>query len=237
MKTTHSLLLFSVFAPLVGSAMNVLIGTNEFQVVFADMALDEQSKTRIVADLQHEYSSFANSGFTVHNTNEGGYIRFTNVESFPYGNDVDLPREFSRETGETNATIHVAKKLSDKYLAQFELESANTNVFLSAHDFIQDLQNGILQTMTSNQVCQYFYYEKASPESLSGSREKLSHYLGSMVLRQPSILSIFPTSEAIPSVGEVFVLAIPYADQSNGGRIDAIPAVWIDSRWKLLLWD
>ena len=237
MKITHPILLLAVFAPLVGRATNVLIGTNEFQVVFADMTLNEQSRTRIVADLQQEYLSFANSGFTVHNTSEGGYVRFPNVESFPYGNDVDLPREFSREQGETNATIHVAKRLSDKYLAQFALENANTNVFSSARVFIQDLQNGILQTMTSNQVSQFFYYERATPESLPASREKLSHFLDNMNLRQPSVLSIFPTVEAIPSGGEVFVMAIPYADQSNGNRNDAIPAVWVDGQWKLLLWD
>jgi hypothetical protein len=58
-----------------------------------------------------------------------------------------------------------------------------------------------------------------------------------MDVRQPGVLSIFLSSEAVPSLGEVFVMGIPYTDRTNGNRHDAIPAVWIDGRWKLLMWD
>ncbi len=223
--------------PLSGMEASLLIGTNEFQVVFADTTLEEQSRTKILMDLQSEYTALANGGVSIQNTTDGGYIRFRNVDNYPYENDVNLPCAFVRGQNGTNCTILVEQKLSDKYRGQFLLENTHTNVFQSARDFVQDLGNGVLLSMTTNQVSQFFYYEHASAETLAGARDKLSHWLDNMDVRQPGVLSIFLSSEAVPSLGEVFVMGIPYTDRTNGNRHDAIPAVWIDGRWKLLMWD
>lgn len=236
MKKTFFLLLFLRSVFVLGDDLRILVGTNEFQVAFADATIAEETRAKIVADLQHEYSSFEN-GISIQNISGGGYLQFTNVESFPYENGVSIPRNFSRKPEDAFPIIQVDKKLSDKYLRQFHLGNSHTNVFQSAHAFIQNLQNGVLQNMTSNQVSQFFYYENAIPETLAESREKLSHFLDNKDLRQPSILSIFLSCEGVPSLGEVFFMGIPYTDRLLGSRHDALPAVWINGRWKLLLWD
>ena len=237
MKTTLAIIFLLHAIPMFGDGESLHVGTNEFQVLFADTTLNEQIKARIVTDLQFEYAFLANGCIPIQNTNDSGYFRFPNVENFPYENDVNLPNAFVGSLGSTNCSILVQKQLSDKYRDQIQLESTHTNEFQSARDFVQSLGNGVLLSMTSNQVSQFFYYEHATPETLAASKDKLSHWLDNLEVRQPGLLSIFRSSEAIPSLGEVFVMGIPYVDRSNGYRHDVIPAVWIENRWKLLLWD
>ena len=236
MKTSFKTIGLLVSISMSGLGETIHIGTNDFQVLFADATLDGQTETRIVADLQSEYDFFADGCLPDPNAVGGGSIRFTNVQTFPYENNVEIPKTFVGELGTTNCFIVIGTELSTKYSSHILLESSHVQMFQSANGFVQSLEDGVLLSMTSNQVGQFFYYEQGTPETLAESRDKLSHWLDQFEVRQPGLLSIFPSRDDVPSLGEVFVMGIPYIDHSNGDRRDAIPAVWIDGQWKLLLW-
>ena len=95
----------------------------------------------------------------------------------------------------------------------------------------------LLSFMASNEVSNVFYSEGASEEAYAKSRDELSHFLDNCTIIDPGILCFCFSAEFLPEHGSLLVMAIPCINHNEAGRHDAQTAVWIDNRWKLLLWN
>ena len=223
--------------PALGDDFFINIGTNRFSLIFDDSSLTILQRTAIVADLQHEYNTLTNLPVILHDSAGKGYAEFTAYGGNPYENDIRLPFTYVIDGGSGTRTLTVETLLSDRYKVAFALQAANTNAFQSAFPFVESLRAGRLHNMSSNEVGQIFYYEKATPEMYAGSRDGLSAFLDQCTPIEPGLLSFIQSNQCLPEHGEVLLLLIPYIDHRDQDQHHAIPAVWKDDRWKLLLWD
>lgn len=210
--------------------------TNRFSVSFADASLTDFQKSTISADLQHEYLTLTNCPITVSESGTHGYLDFAAYGTEPYLTGIRLPSMFEiLPSG--NRIIEVDKKLSDSYKDALSLISANAGVYEQGRAFVSSLRNGLLSSITSNEVSQVFYSQKAvSEESAEKSRDELSHYLDGYDLLDPGVLSFGASSEFLSDGSETFFMIVPYVNIGDSGKHGAFPAVWTDGRWKLFLW-
>ena len=237
MKTIVPLLVL-VFTSLRSPAddSTICIGTNTFSLTFADSTLTEGQKRTIVADLQHEYDSLTNRPVVLHDAEDGGYVSFLAYGVAPYDDAVRLPREYSFDGATGIRQIIVGRNLSDKYLESIALIAANNAAYAQGLAFVSTLRTGRLSTMASNDVNQVFYSQKSVPEeAAANSRDELSHYLDGYDLLYPGLLSFCLSSDLISDGTATLAMFIPYVDNGDSGRHDALPAVWTDGRWKLFL--
>ncbi len=230
-------LLLVITHHVLGDTFFVNIDTNRFSLIFDDASLTEAQRALIMTDLQHEYSTLTNCPIILHDAEEKGYIEFRAYGIKPYDNDIRLPRSYTIDGEDGSRILHVKTALSDRYMVAFALQASHTNAFQSAIPFVESLRAGVLHNMTSNEVSQIFYYERATPEMYAGSRDDLATFLDQCSVLDPGLLCFSLSDQHLRGHEPILVLALPYIDASDNGRHDATTVIWMDNRWKLLLSD
>ena len=240
----RTVLAFCVIITLVSASMAdlytersfAITGTN-FVFQFEDSALSISNRQRIADDILM-IRSFGVSSEIENDPIDGfdGYIYDDNLENPPYfDSELKFPRFFN-VVNSTNA-LFIQKSLSDAYTNAFVFLDSDTNMFLSAHLFIEAFESNRLDSIPSNQIYRLVYYPNASPQRYENKRDRIVSELKCQTYGHPSALSFHQTGPGTNGFPHAATwMRVPCKNWSRFGhkyQISIFHAFWYDGMWRL----
>lgn len=213
-----------------------ITGTN-FIFQFEDSSLSISNQHRIADDIvmirafgvTSEINNDPIDGFD-------GYIYDDNIDDPPYFDPgLEFPRYF-KTINSTNA-LFIPRKLSDAYTNAFAFLDSDTNMFLSAHLFVEAFASNRLDSTPSNQIYRLVYYPNASPQRYELKRDRIVNDLKCQTYGHPSALSFHqtgPGTNRFPHAATwMRVPALWRSEFYNKEVISIFHAFWYDGMWRL----
>ena len=136
------------------------IGTNTFEFVFEDTGIPNDKKLQIVTDFT-DIITRCNLAIVNYITPTNGVITYKKLHIEPYPSR-KTPRNFI-QVNETNY-LSVSKIVSDELQQRLAIHNTYTNVYSKCTNFVNFLNSEDLQNISSNEIKNVFYFEKATDE-------------------------------------------------------------------------
>ena len=165
-----------------------------------------------------------------------GYISNDNIEDTPYFDpELEFPRYF-KTVNSTNA-LFITKKLSNAYTNAFAFVDSDTNMFLSAHLFVEALASNRLDATSSNQIYRLVYYPNTTLQEYEQMRDSIVSDLKCQTYGHPSALSFHQTGPGTNRFPHAATwMRVPSMWRSGFYHKDVISifhAFWYDGMWRL----
>jgi len=210
--------------------------TNAIGVVFMDTNLSASVKAAIVADLQVCSIEWGKGALRLRNKGDSvGYIdNATRCPHYPEG--IEFPENVV-SNGLGGLALQIPKKLSDAYTNAFAFAAANSNIVAAAYEFVSFVSATNFNSVTSNQISNYFLYNQAPPLLYQLGFHSLTNSLRRQSFHQPSILGFYYSPEG-PAATNLW-MTVPCSDPPYGDSLDwgSFRAIWHDGKWKFSIWE
>lgn len=213
-----------------------IAGTN-FVFQFEDPGLSVSNRHRVADDIVM-IRNFGVSSEIKFDSIDGfdGYIYDDNIDDPPYFDPgLEFPRYF-KTINSTNA-LFIPRKLSDAYTNAFAFLDSDTNMFLSAHLFVEAFASNRLESIPSNQIYRLVYYPNASLQRYELKRDRIVNDLKCQTYGHPSALSFHQTGPGTNGFPHAATwMRVPTLWRSsfyNKEVISIFHAFWYDGMWRL----
>lgn len=205
------------------------IGTNTFEFVFEDTNLSTDIKTQIIDDFSAIITrcDLAEVNYT---TSTNGYIRYKTLHLEPYP-DRKIPKKFNQMHG-TNY-LSISKIISDELQQRLAIHNTYTNAYSICTNFVNFLNSDDLQNISSNEIKNVFYFEKATDEGYNSYKKDFVDAIEPLVLYNPPKSSFYIMEAGFNGISEESVWTfIPCLTESQ--YLQGYIAVFFNNYWHLL---
>lgn len=217
------------------AAAQIIVGTNDFDIVFEAKDLAPTIQSRIAADINLCRQLWANSEVYIYDDDEDfeSFIGDGYVIGRPYFNDMRVPRGLV-----TNSlgvlSLFVEKQISDAYLKAFEFADANSSIISAANAFVDALSNSNTVCNTTADLREYILF----PTDIQLDAQKEIEGFKSYEYSKPSVMAFgFLNQGPEPSAGVSSNLFMKLQYRGDEISIDQLPCIWHNGKWKLYFWE
>lgn len=240
----RTVLVFSFIATMASASLAEICADRSFSILgtnfifqFEDSNLSISNQHRIVDDLImiRDFGVISEIEHDPHDSYDG-YICDNNLDGHPYFDpELEFPRRF-KIINSTNALV-IPRKLSNAYTNAFAFLDSNTNMFLSAHLFVEAFASNRLDAIPSNHVYRLVYHPNTSTEEYELMRDRIVRELKCQTYGYPSALSFHktgPGTNGFPHAATwMRVPALWRSSFYNKNVISFFHAFWYDGMWRL----
>ena len=205
------------------------IGTNTFEFVFEDTNLSTDIKTQIADDFSAIITrcDLAEVNYT---TSTNGYIRYKTLHLEPYP-DRKIPKKFNQIHG-TNY-LSISKIISDELQQRLAIHNTYTNAYSICTNYVNFLNSDDLQNISSNDIKNVFYFEKATDEGYNSYKKDFVDAIEPLVLYNPPKSSFYIMEAGFNGITQESVWTfIPCLTESQ--YLQGYIAVFFNNYWHLL---
>lgn len=165
-----------------------------------------------------------------------GYIYNDNIEDSPFFDpELKFPRYF-KAVNSTNA-LFIPKELSSAYTNAFTFLDSNTNMFLSAHLFVEAFASNRLDSTPSNQIYRLVYYPNSSPQEYESMRDSIVSDLKCQTYGHPSALSFHQTGPGTNNFPHAAIWmrmpTLSWSSFAHKNLFQIFHAFWYDGMWRI----
>ena len=240
----RTVLIFGVVATMASALMGDLCADRSFSIAgtnfifqFEDAHLSISNQHRIADDIVMIRNFGVASEIEIDPIDGfDGYICNDNLEDTPYFDpELEFPR-FFKSVNSTNA-LFIPQKLSNAYTNAFAFLDSDTNMFLSAHLFVEAFASNRLDSTPSNQIYRLVYYPNATQQEYELMRDSIVGDLKCQTYGHPSALSFHqtgPGTNRFPhSAIWMRVPTLSWSSFAHKNLFQIFHAFWYDGMWRL----
>ena len=239
MKLHLFTLIATLAIPVVSSAYDIVVGTNQFDVVFEDVATPLPLQDFIVEDIQRCYNAWGTNVVFRPSlpVRHGSYIR-VDVFGGPYWHDrrsVDVPDSIvTNATGQLS--LMVPSIVIQKYAEASEFKSNHLEQVLATDAFVDFLSSPEFANVPSNEVSNYILYKNMPPADYVLNGEDILQSLMKQEFYRPSILGFYYFTNGPAPTNLCVLLPTILKKRKTSPSFNAMPAIWHDGKWKINMW-
>ena len=206
------------------------IGTNTFEFVFEDTSIPNDKKLQIVTDFT-DIITRCNLAIVNYITPTNGVITYKKLHIEPYPSR-KTPRNFI-QVNETNY-LSVSKIVSDELQQRLAIHNTYTNVYSKCTNFVNFLNSEDLQNISSNEIKNVFYFEKATDEGYKAYKNDFVNGIDINVYYNPPKSSFYIMETGFNGISEESVWTFIPSRLEDDNSIDGYIAVFFNNYWHLL---
>ena len=246
MKTILVCLSIALYASfVVASDPEIVVGTNSFRFVFEDQMLAPSIRETILDDLVQAIVRWTNSPVIFYD-NLSGKIDFQPNYCGQFEGERKYPSDFSRSSTNDVFRLLVNRSISNDYAQQLAFLSSRTGMVSAVASFVDFLNSDASASLSLENVPLFFYLSDSFLEYWDNRKHQeltlRDQWISQMPQYRyfmPSILDywVWESDGDLPAGSLSVSIPVQFKDfQSSDPRMSpntAIPASWVDGRWKI----